>query len=138
MLLEPSKFGPIDIAAALGVSAGATYMAAKSETFRTTVAPDKGTVSAVSDLRFIGGSVALLYGQLYVETEDFRRVLSDLSFGLLSSFFSTEVMRAVALKRMVSASKMGAVDTIVVEDVVDDVIYENPQPDQTLSYSFGF
>ncbi len=113
-------------------------MAAKSETFRTTVAPDKGTVSAVSDLRFIGGSVALLYGQLYAETEDFRRVLSDLSFGLLSSFFSTEVMRAVALKRMVSASKMGAVDTIVVEDVVDDVIYEEPVPDQTISYSFGF
>jgi len=137
--LEPSKFGPLDIAAALGVSAGATYMAAKSETFRTTIVPDKGTVSAVSDLRFIGGSVALLYGQLYADTEGLRRVLSDLSFGLLSSFFSTEVMRAVALKRMASASKMGSADTAsAVEDVVDDVIYEEPVPDQTISYSFGF
>jgi len=114
-------------------------MAAKSETFRTTIVPDKGTVSAVSDLRFIGGSVALLYGQLYADTEGLRRVLSDLSFGLLSSFFSTEVMRAVALKRMASASKMGSADTAsAVEDVVDDVIYEEPVPDQTISYSFGF
>lgn len=142
MLLERTNFGPLDLASSLGVTAVATYIAAKEETFRTSVAPDRGTVSAVSDLRFIGGAVALLYGQLYTENSQTRRFLSDVSLGLLTSFFSTEVMRAAALKRMVSSSKMGSVndDDFIVEDVVDDTIYNDDDLDMpsTLSYSFGF
>ena len=140
MLLERSNFGPLDLASSLGVTAVATYIAANEETFRTSVAPDRGTMSAVSDLRFIGGAVALLYGQLYTENSQTRRFLSDVSLGLLASFFSTEVMRAAALKRMVASSKMGSVnDDIVVEDVVDDTLFTEPEtPSNTLSYSFGF
>ena len=139
MLLEQTNFGAFDIAASLGVNAVATYMAGREDTFRTSIAPDRGTISAVSDLRFIGGAVALMYGQLYTENSKTRRFLSDVSLGLLSSFFSTEVMRATALKRMVSSSKMGSDDSVIVEDVVDNTIYENePSPHSNLSYSFGF
>ena len=104
MLAEKTNFAPLDLVASLGINHFASKYATLDNSFRLAIYRDtNGDVPAWSDLRFLGGSIAVLYSQFYADEVHpiVKRVSHDLAVGLLSSFVATETCRSAAVKRMV-------------------------------------
>lgn len=103
MFDNSSNFNPIDLVGTLGLNHYASKYATLDNSFRLALYKDEsGDVPAWSDLRFLGGTFAVLYmhfngGQNHPLIE---RVCNDVAIGLLSSFVATETCRAAAVKRM--------------------------------------
>jgi len=158
LLLEPTKFTPLDLAASLGLTHVASKYATLDDSFRLTIYKDaNGDAPAWSDLRFIGGVSALLINQLHADEYHplVKKACHDISVGLLSSFVSTETCRAVAVKRMaesyqVSGDEMydGSTNVYIEEESEsswsDDPnledIYGNDQSyqEEQVSYAYGW
>ena len=59
----------------------------------------------IHDARLWLGSLGLLSSEVFISNENISRPLRDLSFGILCSLYSTEVVRARALTRMKKENK---------------------------------
>jgi hypothetical protein len=134
---------PVDILAFTGINAGASYMAASHPSYRVSFT-GKDNVEFGEDVRFVLGTTALLYSQLFAP-ERMRRPLNDISIGLLSSFFTTEIVRHRSMLREIeeSGDVISEGNVIVDEEDLGSPSFNVWTPDETpidetLSYSFGF
>lgn len=142
MLLKSSKFGTVDVLASCGVAGIASVAAAAQPSYRVALGGhNKTNVSFSEDVRFILGSSALLYSQLYAP-KNLMRPLNDIALGLLSSFFSTEIVRQVSISRMKEVETVMSEGNLIEEDLGSpsfNVWSEEDSPiDNPISYSFGF
>ena len=131
---------PVDILAFTGINAGATYMAVSHPSYRVSFS-GKDNVEFGEDVRFVLGTTALLYSQLFA-SEGMRRPLNDISIGLLSSFFVTEIARHRSIREAQDVDVISEGNIIEEEDLGSpsfNVWTPDETPiDETLSYSFGF
>jgi len=105
-----SNFTPLDLVGTLGINHLASKYATLDDSFRLAIYKDaNGDVPAWSDLRFLGGTFAVLY--MHFNSGDnfpiVERLLNDSAIGLLSSFVATETCRAAAVKRMTTNKVTG-------------------------------
>lgn len=155
MFDNASNFTPVDLVGTLGLNHYASKYATLDDSFRLALYKDaNGDVPAWSDLRFLGGTAAVLYmhfndgGHPLIE-----RVMNDTAIGLLSSFVATETCRAAAVKRMTTNKDVEQLDAgssnvyseeYSEEDWVDDPnledIYgiEEELEEEQVSYAYGW
>lgn len=103
MLQISSNFNSLDLGVALGLNFVASKYATLDDSFRLTLYKDRnGDAPAYTDLRFLGGTLALMYLHFHADKENpiVIKACRDTSMGLLSSFVATETCRAAAVKRM--------------------------------------
>ena len=108
LLLEATNFGPVDILIGLGATLVATQLAVSTPSYRLTKSQDTDT-PYIHDARLWLGSLGLLSSEVFISNENISRPLRDLSFGILCSLYSTEVVRARALTRMKKENKKVAI-----------------------------
>ena len=143
VLLKKSDFGAVDILASCGVNGVATYLAVTHPSYRMSFGR-RSDISFLEDVRFILGSCSLVYSQLYA-SELLRRPLQDLSFGLLSSFVSTEIVRQKSIARMKNIETVVSEGNIIIDEEEDlgspslNVWEPEENPNgEPLSYSYGY
>jgi hypothetical protein len=141
MLLKSSKFGTVDVLASCGLAGASTYLAATHPSYRVSFNKNKTNVSFAEDARFIIGSSALIYSQLYAP-DNWMRPLNDIGLGLLSSFFSTEIVRQISISRMKEVETVMSEGNIIEEDDLGSPSFnawtEESPAEKPISYSFGF
>ena len=155
MFDNASNFTPIDLVGTLGINHYASKYATLDDSFRLAIYKDEnGDVPAWSDLRFLGGTFAVLYMHFNENGNPLiYRALNDSAIGLLSSFVATETCRAAAVKRMttnkvedlsISGSSNVYSEEYSEEDWVDDPnledIYgiEDELEEEQVSYAYGW
>ena len=141
VISKKSNFGPVDILTSCGVNGIASYFAVTHPSYRMSFG-NRSDVSFLEDVRFILGSSALLYSQLYA-SDFLRRPLIDISLGLLSSFVSTEIVRQKSIARMKNVETIISEGNIIEEDDLGSPSFNVWEPEENpngepLSYSYGY
>lgn len=94
---KANAFSPVDLLASVMVNGMATKIAIKSPSYRVTLSK-RVDVPYYKDLRFVLGSAGLLYVEF--RGGESVRLIRDVSYGLLTSLFTSEVVRSRTINRL--------------------------------------